>query len=82
MLYKSNYLDFLIAACGTIQRAIRTNFRTVLNCTPLITWQFLYIGLDIIYRKVQPIFQDEHDALLQIELLVRTILQRVLGMNV
>ena len=40
LLYKSNYLDSLIAACGTIQRAIRTNYRTVLNCTPLTSGVF------------------------------------------
>ena len=36
LLYKSNYLDSLIAACGAIHRAIRTNFRTVLKSTTLM----------------------------------------------
>ena len=43
LLYKvSNYLLSLITACGAIHRGMRADFKTVLHCTFLRNYLFLY----------------------------------------
>ena len=42
MLYKPNYLDSLIAACGAIGRAMKTILKPSLTVQPLTATSFYY----------------------------------------